>query len=154
MSNISFTQYIDITSGVGGSAAVATRQFIARIFTPNALVDPAVNLTFSGGVAADLSSVEAYFGLTREESLRTSQYFEYVSPNIRQPSAISFARFCYAAAPCSSYGVSGTYSYSALAAYTAGVMSFNFNGTVVNVTGISLAAATTLATVASILQTA
>lgn len=154
MSNISFSDYINITSGVGGNAAVPTRQYIARIFTPNALVDPAVTLTFGGGAGAALAAVGAYFGLASEEYNRASQYFLYVSPQIRQPQAISFARWCQAAAPCSIYGANGVYSYTTLAAYTSADLTFDFNGTSVPVTAISLAAATSLSTVASILQTA
>jgi len=34
---IKFTKYINITSGVGGTALVANRELIARVFTDNVL---------------------------------------------------------------------------------------------------------------------
>ena len=152
--NISFSQYINIISGVGGSSPIATRSFMARVFSINPLIDPNVVLTFGGGASAALAAVGAYFGLASHEYLRATQYFQYISPMIRQPQAISFSRWCNVAAPCTIYGADGTYSYATLAGYTAGEMQFDFNGTLVAVTGISLAAATSLSTVASILQTA
>jgi len=148
------TKYVNITSGVGAGNNVAIRQLIGMLFTNNVLVDPLIPIVFSGGAVAALAAIGAYFGTTSEEYLRAVQYFGYVSPSIRQPQAMAFAQNCGVAMPASVYGKAGSYVYTNFTSIVAGVMTFNFNGTSVPVTGISFAAATTLATVASILQTA
>ena len=152
--SIPLSKYVQITSGVGGSTQVNTRQYIGNIFTTNTMVDPLVPLTFSGGPLAALQQISNYFGPTSEEYLRAVFYFGYMSPAIRQPQAIMFSRHVPAASPCSIFGLKGSYVYTAFTSISAGVLKFNFNGTIVEVTSISLTGATTLATVASILQTA
>jgi hypothetical protein len=85
---ISFTKYVDITSGVGGGAGVRQRDLIGRIFTTNVAlaVDTIVEMT-------TLADVGTLFGTTSEEYKRASFYFGWVSKNITSPSKISFARW-------------------------------------------------------------
>ena len=151
---IPLSKYVAITSGVAGGNNVAVRQLIGMIFTNNVMVDPLVPLAFGGGPTAALAAVGSYFGTTSEEYARAALYFGYVSPAIRQPQSIAFGQACGAIMPCSIYGKVGSYVYTAFTSIVAGVIKFNFAGTLVEVTGISLSAATSLATVASILQTA
>ena len=146
---IPIQKYVNITSGVGGAAVVPTRMFIGNIFTPNSMVDPLAPLVF-----ANAQAVGAYFGTTSEEYLRAVQYFSYVSPSIRTPQNIMFSRYCNAASPCSIFGGTSAFVLATLQAITAGTITFNFNGTSVTVTGINLSTATSMTTVASVLQTA
>ena len=147
--SIPLSKYVQITSGVGGATQVPTRQYMGNVFTTNPLVDPLVPLTFTGAAA-----VGAYFGTSSEEYLRAVFYFGYVSPGIRTPQSITFSRYCPTASPCSIFGFKSSYVYTAFTSITNGTMSFVFAGTMVTVTGINLSAATSLTTVASILQAA
>ena len=148
--SISILNYVKITSGVGGGAVVATRQFIGNVFTTNSLVDPLVPLQFPNA-----ASVGAYFGTTSEEYLRAVQYFGYVSPSIRTPQNLLFSRYVNAASPCSIFGALQAFSLSVLNTITAGTITFNFNGLApVTVTGINLAGAASMSAVAAALQTA
>ena len=122
--SIPMTKYVNITSGVGGNANVATRKLIGCVFTTNAMVDPLLPLFFQ---SAD--NVGLYFGTTSEEYLRAVKYFGYISPAIRAPQSIMFARYVKADSPAAIYGVRGSYVITALQAATAGLLSFNFGGT-------------------------
>lgn len=85
---ISFTKYVDITSGVGGSSGVRQRDLIGRIFTTNAALDigEIVEVT-------TLADVATLFTDTSEEYKRASFYFSWVSKNISSPTKLSFARW-------------------------------------------------------------
>ncbi len=85
---ISFTKYVDITSGVGGSAGVRQRDLIGRIFTTNVALAVGTIAEFT-----TLADVGTFFGTTSEEYLRASFYFGWVSKNISSPTKISFARW-------------------------------------------------------------
>lgn len=85
---IAFTQYVNITSGVGGGAGVKTRDLIGRIFTSNALLPAGTMAEFE-----TLADVGALFGTTSEEYKRASFYFGWVSKNTTKPQKLSFARW-------------------------------------------------------------
>lgn len=85
---ISFTKYVDITSGVGGGAGVRQRDLIGRIFTTNALLAVGTIAEFD-----TLADVGTLFGSTSDEYKRASFYFGWVSKNISSPKKISFARW-------------------------------------------------------------
>jgi len=85
---ISFTKYVDITSGVGGSAGVAGRELIARLFT--------TNVALSVGTIAEMTTLDdvaTLFGSTSEEYKRAAFYFGFVNKSISSPKKISFARW-------------------------------------------------------------
>jgi hypothetical protein len=82
---IDIRRYINITSGVGGGAGVAGRNFILRLYTSNAVLPPNTLMEFSN--AAD---VETYFTSTSEEYKIAAQYFSWVSKSITQPRKISY----------------------------------------------------------------
>lgn len=150
--SIRFTKYIDITSVVGGASQVAERQWCARVFTTNPLVPPSSVLQFSGpSMAAD---VGAFFGTSSEEYARALVYSVYASPLGTAPQAIQFARYVSADQPATVFGESAVANLTFLKTITAGKLSFKFGSTVVNLTGISFSAATSLTDVASELQTA
>lgn len=85
---ISFTKYVDITSGVGGSGGVRQRDLIGRIFTTNTAL--AVGTIVEVTTLADVATL---FGTTSEEYKRASFYFGWVSKNISSPTKLSFARW-------------------------------------------------------------
>ena len=97
---INSKKYIQITSGVGGAAAVSARELLNRIFTTNELVPTNSVLKFS-----DLESVLDYFGSSSEEYKRASQYFGFVSKAITSPSNLSFARWADADTSAQVFGV-------------------------------------------------
>ena len=122
--SISMSKYVNITSGVGGNNNVATRQLSGCVFTPNPMVDPLIPLFFHSS-----ADVGLYFGTLSEEYTRAVKYFGYVSPAIRNPSTLMFARYIKTDSPAAVYGKAGSYLYSTLQAATAGQVSFNFGGT-------------------------
>lgn len=86
--SISITRYVDITSGVGGGAAVAQRELIMRLFTTNDAVaaGSVVELT-------TLDDVEALFGTDSDEYRRATAYFGWISKSVTSPKKISFAHW-------------------------------------------------------------
>lgn len=85
---ISFTKYIDITSGVGAGAGVRQRDLIGRIFTNS--TDIAVGTIAEFDTLADVLTM---FASTTEEYKRASFYFSWVSKNISSPKKLSIARW-------------------------------------------------------------
>jgi len=85
---ISFTKYVDITSGVGGGAGVRERELIARIFTTDTALAVGTMAEFD-----TLADVGTLFGTVSEEYERAEFYFGWVSKNITAPKKISFARW-------------------------------------------------------------
>ncbi|AAT37723.1 tail sheath [Burkholderia phage BcepB1A] len=148
---ISFDKYVAITSGVAAQQQIAARSFAIRVYTPNPMVS--VDRLITATSAAD---VGAYFGTASEEYKRAVKNFGFISKKTRRPTSIQFARWQREAGPVAIYG--GAKKAAALAtlqAVTAGAISFLFGGaTTVTVSGISFSAATSLADVASELQTA
>ena len=98
--SINSNKYVQITSGVGGAAAVSARELLNRIFTTNELVPTGSVLKFS-----DLKSVLDYFGSSSEEYKRAAFYFGFVSKSITSPSNINFARWADADTSAQVFGV-------------------------------------------------
>lgn len=150
MSNISFTKYVDITSAVGGGTAVRTRDLIIRIFTTNSLVPPNSYAEFETA-----SAVSTYFGSTSEEYLRAAACFGFIGKNVSSPQKISYARYTPAAvAPMIHGDTSITQTLASWTAITNGSIQVSIGGVNLSLTGITFASATTLANVASTVQTA
>jgi hypothetical protein len=149
---ISFTKYVDITSGVAAQPQIAARNLGGRIFSPNHVFssDGVYSLT-----QADLQAFGQLVGTTSEEYLRAVKYFDYVSVKTRRPQLLQFARWQREATSASIYGAYNKAAVlTAIQAITAGTIEFQFGSTTVTVNGIDFAAATTFADVASILETA
>ena len=85
---IQSSDYIDITSGVGGAAATDARELKLRLYTTNELVPTGETLTFGSA-----SEVLAYFGSDSEEYKRAVYYFGFVSKSIESPQNIQFTRW-------------------------------------------------------------
>lgn len=146
--SISIKKYVDITSGVGGGNTVRQRDLIGRLFTtnPKVPVDGLVEITN----AADAAT---YFGSTSEEYLRALFYFSFVSKLIVAPKKLTFARWADAASAPRIYGTKAGTSLTAFQAITTGTLTITAGADTANLTAISFAAATSLADVASALQT-
>lgn len=148
--SIAFKKYVNIISGVGGGAAVRTRDLIARLITSNKFVSPDSVLEFR---SAD--DVATYFGTASEEYKRAAAYFAYVSPNISAPRLISFSRWSEAGNGAAVIGNNDAKVLLDLQAVTAGTFNISVNGAAPVVVGpVNLAAAANLAAVATALQTA
>jgi len=147
--SISFKKYIDIVSGVGGATIVRQRDLIGRLFTsnPKVPVDGYLEMT-------ELADVAAYFGSSSEEYLRARFYFGWISKNITAAQKISFARYANVAAAPRIYGARSVTTLAAWKLITTGTLTLTAGANTANLTAINFAAATSLADVASTLQTA
>lgn len=147
--SISMNRYVNIVSGVGGGAAVATRALIGRFFSTNNLIPTGTQITFNS--AAD---VGAYFGTGSTEYLRAVFYFGWISKNITTPQSISFARWVNAAVGSMIFGRPGTYAVSSFTSITTGDFTLTMGGFTFHMTAINLSGAANLAAVAALIQTA
>jgi hypothetical protein len=147
---ISITNYVDITSGVGGASIVVTRSLVARLFTANPLLPPQTVVSFDN--AAEVAS---YFGFQSEEYLRAVFYFSWISKNQTQPQSIQFARWVQTAVapviiPLQNNG-------SLLANWTSissGSFILTMGGFTFTLSGLNFTGAGSLAAVATIIENA
>lgn len=147
--SISLKRYVDITSGIGAGAGVATRELGARLFTINPLVPTDSFVDFES--AADVAT---YFGSTSEEYKRALFYFGWISKVITTPQKISFARWVDTAVGSTIYGKVATYAVGSFTGITTGDITLTLGGFTHHLTGISFSGDTTLADVAADVQTA
>lgn len=145
---ISFKKYIDITSGVGGGAAVRDRDLITRIYTSNNLVPPNTIIEMD-----NIEDVADYFGSKSEEYARAAFYFGWISKNITKANKISFARHVAADSLPMIYGKKGRYTLSTFQAISTGQMSLTLGDTK-NLTGLDFTTATSLSDVANAVKSA
>lgn len=145
---ISLRRYVRITSGVGGGAAVPTRDLIGRILTGNPLTPADTILEFGGA-----SSVADYYGADSLEARIAGFYFSYVSPAIGMARAISFGRYNATGSAARLIGGTGLKSLGEFTALSAATLALRVDGTPLTVSGIDLSAATSLAAVATAIQT-
>jgi hypothetical protein len=147
--SISIRRYVDITSGVGGGAAVAQRELIGRIFSdnPKTPADAVVELT-SAQDAAD------YYGSASEEYKRAAFYFAFTSKSVTRPKKLSFARWAKVTSPARIYGAKVGTTLAAFHAIVAGDITLTVNGQIATVVGLDLSAAGSLAAVAAAVQVA
>lgn len=146
--SISMKRYVDITSGVGGALAVRARDLIGRLFTTNPLVPTGSLIEFG---SAD--EVGLYFGTTSAEYKRAAFYFGWISKSIGKANKISFARWADVATLPQIYGAKLVYTLTQLKAITAGKFTITLGGDTHAVTGLDFSAATSLADIATTLQT-
>lgn len=151
---ISMSKYVAITSGVGGAAAAAKKDMIARILTTNVLAPFNKVLEFGNDASAALKNVGEYFGTQSDEYIFASKYFGWVSPMITQAKKISFVRWAKTAIAGT---IIPTIKVPALASFTGiedGTMTFVIDGTSYDLTGLDFSEAAALADVATVIQTA
>lgn len=147
---ISFTKYIDITSGVIGADQTGQRSFGLRVFSINPLIPSNSFATFTNA-----DEVGAYFGTTSTEYKIAAFYFGFVSKTINSPQSIDFSSWVETAVAPVIYGAaSATASLATLDAITAGHLNLTLGATTQELTAINLAGAGNLAAVATAIQTA
>ena len=146
---ISFKRYVDITSGVGGGAAVRLRDLILRLFSNSPRVP-------AGGVVTmtNAADVGTYFGLTSPEYLRAAFYFGFISKLITAPKKIAFARWADVNAAARIYGSTAVRTVAQFTGITTGSFKLTLGAYTSDVTGLNFSSATTMSNVATVLQTA
>lgn len=145
---ISIKKYVDITSGVGGGAGVAQRDLIARVFSSAPILSPDTVYEFTS-----LADVLVYFDSTSTEYIFASKYFGTISKVATSPKKISFYRYSPTATFAAIFGAKVKTTLAQFTAVTSGTLTFTLDTVAINVTAIDLSTATTLAQVASLVQT-
>ena len=147
---IPMKKYVDIVSGVGGVAQVATRELIGRFFTNNPLLPVDTQVEFT---SAD--EVCKYFNNTNgEECNIATWYFSFISKQITRPRKISFARWPDVDVAPYLIGVKSSKTLAQWVAVTDGSFNLDIGGVAHFISGIDFTAATSLTDVASIIQAA
>lgn len=147
---ISITNYVDITSGVGGASIVQTRSLVARLFTANNLLPPQTFAEFDS--AAEVAS---YFGVQSEEYQRAVFYFSWISKNQTQPQSIQFARWVQTAAAPMIFPLQNNGSLLAnWTSISSGSFILTMGGFTFTLSGLNFTSAGSLSAVATIIQTA
>ncbi len=147
---ISFTNYVDITSGVSGTAAVKQRELITRVFTTNLLVPANSYAEFTSA-----EDVGAYFGTTSVEYERASYYFNFLSKNNVSPPKISFASWVETNRPPMIYGDPVyTATLATFQAITTGKLDIQLGASTLALTALNFSADESLASVAATVQAA
>lgn len=150
---ISQTRYILITSGAGGKSAAGRKELIARLMTTNHLAPTKGILEFGGGSSTALKNVGAYFGSTSDEYKFASKYFGYVAKDARTPAKISFARYSKEATAAQLISTEAVPALSAFTSIEDGSFKLKIDDTEASVTGLDFSEATSLADVASAIET-
>jgi hypothetical protein len=145
---IQSSDYIDITSGVGGAAATDARELKLRLYTTNELVPTGETLTFGSD-----SEVLAYFGSDSEEYKRAVYYFGFVSKSIESPQNIQFTRWADTDTSAQIWGDEAE-SLATIQAITSGSITVNVGGSPYALTGLDFSADTSYADVATTVQAA
>lgn len=151
---ISMSKYVAITSGVGGAAAAAKKDMIARILTTNVLAPFNKVLEFGNDATAALKNVGEYFGTTSEEYKFASKYFGWVSPMITQAKKISFTRWAKTALSATIVPTIKAPALSVFSTIDDGAMGFVIDGTTYDLASLDFTSATSLSDVATAIQTA
>lgn len=147
--SIPIKKYVAITSAVGGAAAAARKDLIARIFTTNPLF--AANTVYEFTSSADVS---AFAGSSSIEALIASAYFGWISKTANQAKKISFMRYSTEALAPYMYSTQDLTPIATLKAVTDGSMVVNLGGTSYTISGLDFSSISTYADVAAALQTA
>lgn len=145
------TRYVIITSGVIGASGVVQRALVGRRHTTDARVPVGSILQFT-----DAADVASFFGTTSPEYNFAVKYFGYISPSpASRAQALQFAAYAPTGRAPVIFGAKvDAGALAALQAITAGTLSLQLGGTPANLTGLNFSGATSLANVATILQTA
>ena len=146
---ISQSQYVAITSGVGGAAQVSNREQILRVFTTSAKMPTGNVLEFTS-----VESVGNYFGFNSQEYAIAQSYFGYVNNYQQSPSKLSFyADISQGKAPF----LWGTQAPAALTQFTTisdGSFVLSMGGITETISGLSFSSASSYTQIAETIQTA
>lgn len=148
--SINISRYVDVTSVVGGASAVPVRNLGGLIVTNNPLVPTGQLISFTSA-----ANVGTYFGTASEEYTRAVFYFGWISKNGRQANLLSFWFWNNDTATASLiFGAPPIDTLAQFNAITAGEINLTLGGVTHTVTCGSMAAAGSLAAVATIVTTA
>lgn len=146
---ISQSQYVAITSGVGGAAQVSNREQILRVFTTAAQMPTETVLEFTSA-----QGVGNYFGFNSQEYAIAQSYFGFVNNYQQSPSKLSFyADVSQGKAPF----LWGTQAPTALTAFTSisdGAFVLSMGGVTETISGLSFSSASSYTQIAQTIQTA
>jgi hypothetical protein len=147
---ISFTNYINITSGVIGVNQTGARSLGLRVFSINPLIPSNSLATFYNA-----AQVLSFFGSASTEYAIAAFYFGFVSKTISSPQQIDFSSWVEAAVAPTIYGAaSATATLATLNTITSGRLNLTLGVTTQELSGINLSGAANLAAVATLLTTA
>lgn len=146
---ISFSRFVDITSGVGAGAGVRARDLIGRIFSTNPLIPTGSVVEFESADA-----VLTYFGSDSDEYAIAAFYFGWISKNIKKAQKIGFASWADVAVAPRIFGKVQTQALGSFTSITAGTFSLTLGADTETVGPINFGAAASLAAVAALIQTA
>lgn len=146
---ISINRYVDITSGVGASQQVQTRELIGRMFSNNQYIPTKTLLEFNS-----LLEVGNYFGTDSVEYGRAAMYFNWISKNITQAQKLGFYRWVTSNQPPQIWGTRITTTLSAFQAIDDGSITLTLAGDAQVLDGLDFTAAATLQDVAIVIQVA
>lgn len=151
---ISQKNYVNIISQAGGGSAVSRRDLMGRVFVDSVLLPVGQVLEFTGGAEVALQGVADYFGVTSKEYQFASKYFAYRTKKGSRANKISFARWNGSEATSATFVSASGLGVDYLKSQTNGSLSMKVSGSAVSATGINLSTATSLADVATLLNTA
>ncbi len=146
---ISFTKYINITSIVGGTPVAQNRRLGGRFFDTNPLIPAQSLVTFT--TAQEVSS---FFGASSVEYARASAYFNFITKDGRQPSALDFARWVDENSPPTIYGAQIPQSVLDYSGITDGSFTLNIGVDSHTFTSLDFSTVLSLSDVADVIQTA
>jgi hypothetical protein len=122
---------------------------VARIITENPLVPTGGVLTFNNS-----NDVGTYFGTSSTEYAYAAMYFGWISKNVTAPASLQFIFWPASATAPLIYGLAGAQTYTSYTGITAGSFTLTMGASTYTLTGLNFSAATSLANVASVVQTA
>lgn len=145
--NISQSQYVAITSGVGGASAATEKELIARCLSNNPKLGADTVWEF------DLNGVGSFFGPETPEYKYASKYFGFISKSIRQPKKIGFYRSTLTALAPFIYPTQKVAPLGDLKNITDGSFSLSLGGLTYEITELDFSTAADYAGVAEAIQT-
>lgn len=149
---IAQSKYVSITSGIGGASAASRKDLGLRLLTTNALFPTNTVLEFT--TAADVGN---FAGTQSTEYKLAQAYFGRVSKSATTPNIISFMYAPFLATACSilsTIEITPATLLTTFQAITDGEMTISMGGISQDLTGLDFSAATSLADVAQVIQTA
>lgn len=148
--------YVNITSSEAAGAVLGNRQLIPMFFDDNALIPSGGFVNFPNLGGAGAANVATYFGANSIEAARAALAFGWISKNGTAVPSISFGRYNSVACAPVIYGdpLTTTTAIASWTAITAGSIDLTMGGFTFNLTGLNFSSASTLANVATIIQTA
>lgn len=146
---IPFSNYVEITSSVGGAAGATQRELILRLNSENPVTGTERVLEFT-----TLASVGVFYGTTSSEYLQAQFYFGFISKLSTVPSKISFSFWPEADTPPEIYGTPGAFVLSTFTPITDGRLNMTLGGTTVETGAINTSGDASLAAVAATITTA